>query len=81
MSDAHRQRLIKISLDWEEQTGYDSIPTIERVYDRTTRGGYMCVYPKCSFARLDSIAVWRHVHTKHGSNSLPPDIQRQLSDV
>ena len=71
-----RWRTVKLSLAWEEQTGYDSIPTIERVYERTGRGrtdsgAYKCVWPKCGFARRDSVALWRHVHTAHGSNSLP----------
>jgi hypothetical protein len=71
MPDKHQ--LAAISLEWEKQTGYDSIATIERVYQRSPNGAYVCVWPKCSFARKDSAALWRHVHTAHGEHSLPPD--------
>ncbi len=62
-----------LSLKWEKQTGYDSIPTIERVYERTAKGAYVCVWPACRFARHDAVALWRHVHTAHGPSSLPPE--------
>jgi len=62
-----------LSLAWEEQTGCDSIDTIRRIYDTTPHGAYLCVWPRCSFARRDATKMWRHVHTAHGKNDLPPD--------
>jgi hypothetical protein len=64
-----------LSLDWEKMTGFDSIATIERVYARSPGGAYECVWPKCRFARRDAVAMWRHVHTSHGLNSLPPEMR------
>ena len=61
-----------LSLAWEAATGADSIPTIERMYDRTHTGAYLCVFPDCRFARRDPETVWRHVHSAHGRNDLPP---------
>lgn len=69
-----RDRLEALSLAWEKQTGNDSIPTIERVYERTPNGAYRCVWPRCSFARRDAVRMWRHVHTAHGTPSLPPGV-------
>lgn len=59
------------SLAWEMRTGADSIPTIERVYDQTPSGAYVCIWPGCSFARRNAAALWHHVHSAHG-DSLPP---------
>jgi len=67
-----KRQLEAISLDWEKQTGYDSIAMIERLYGRAS-GAYVCVWPGCTFARRDSIKMWQHVHTAHGENSLPPE--------
>lgn len=64
-----------LSEDWEQQTGYDSIPTIERVYERTPAGAFCCPWPRCGVVRRDSVAMWRHVHTGHGNNTLPPEAQ------
>jgi len=64
-----------LSLEWEEQTGYDSIDTVERVYPRTKSGAYVCVHPGCSFARRDPVKIWRHTHTGHGRNDLPPEVR------
>ncbi len=62
------------SLAWEAAHGYDSIPTIERVYEQTLGGAYVCCYPECAFRRRDAEALWRHVHTAHAPDScLPPD--------
>lgn len=61
-----------ISLEWEKQTGYDSIATIKRVYTRAPSGAYQCVWPGCEFARQDAAKLWKHVHTGHGTSSLPP---------
>lgn len=66
------QTIEAISLEWEKQTGYDSIPTIRRIYEQTSTGAYVCVFPRCRFARRDAVQLWRHVHTAHGPNSLPP---------
>lgn len=63
-----------ISLEWEKQTGYDSIATIERIYERSASGAYCCVWPDCKVARNDAAKMWRHVHTAHGTNSLPPSM-------
>ena len=65
--------LEKISLEWEKQTGYDSIATIKRVYDQTPNGAYKCVWPDCKFVRKDAAVLWKHVHTGHGTPSLPPN--------
>ena len=57
------------SVKYEQETGKDSIPTIERVYMRTERGGgIICIFPGCNFVRKDAEAMWRHVHAskKHG---------------
>jgi hypothetical protein len=61
-----------VSLAWEAATGYDSIATIERVYRQTPGGAYECCYPDCMFARRDAETLWRHIHTAHGRNNLPP---------
>jgi hypothetical protein len=54
--------LVALSLWLEEKTGYDSIPTIERVYDATDTGRIECCYPDCKFRSLNAEDVWRHVH-------------------
>lgn len=64
--------VVALSLEWEAETGYDSIPTIERVYDRAPSGAYVCVWPGCSYSRHYSGSMWRHVHSAHGQNCLPP---------
>lgn len=66
--------LEKISLEWERQTGNDSIPTIKAIYEQTEAGAYKCVWSGCSFARRDADVVWLHVHGRHG-NSLPPEVR------
>lgn len=63
-----------ISLEWEKQTGYDSIATVKRIYDRTPSGAYLCVWPGCEFARKDAAKLWRHVHSSHETKSLPPKL-------
>jgi hypothetical protein len=73
--DKPPQDLRAISLNWENETGYDSIETIERLYARSASGAYCCVWPHCSFARHDAVALWRHVHTAHGKSSLPTDVR------
>lgn len=69
----HGEAIDLVSLAWEGHTGCDSIPTIERLYDRSASGAYLCPFPACGFARKDATAMWRHVHSGHGSNVLPPD--------
>ncbi len=61
------------SLAWEASTGCDSIATIERVYEQTPGGAYVCMTPDCTFVRRDPEKLWRHVHTGHGRSNLPPD--------
>lgn len=61
-----------LSLAWEAASGADSIATIERGYDRAPSGAYVCIWPGCSLARHDPAVLWRHVHTAHGRNGLPP---------
>lgn len=58
---------VALSLRLEKETGYDSIPTIERVYEATDTGRICCVWPGCKFRSLEAEDVWRHVHFgKHG---------------
>lgn len=72
--DVHNgDALSAISFAWEQCSGHDSIDTIERIYPRTERGALRCVWPGCGFVRRDAEAMWRHVHTGHGNNGLPPD--------
>lgn len=61
-----------VSVAWEFETGFDSIPTIERLYDRRPSGAIECIFPGCTFARREPEKVWRHAHTAHGRNDLPP---------
>ena len=61
-----------ISLAWEAKTGADSIPTIERLYERTPSGAIVCCWPECPFCRHDAVLLWRHVHSAHGRDDLPP---------
>jgi hypothetical protein len=58
----HILDVVDRSLAQERETGLDSIPTIERVYPRSSLGAYMCVYPGCQFRRYDAVAMWHHVH-------------------
>lgn len=51
-----------LSVSLEQQTGFDSIPTIERVYEESDGGAYLCVFPGCGFKRKDATAMWLHVH-------------------
>lgn len=74
MSGDDRARIVEQSLEWERQTGADSIPTIERVYEQNTRGAYRCVWLKCNYTDHDAAVMWRHVHTAHGRNDLPPEV-------
>lgn len=59
-----------LSVELEAETGYDSIPTIERIH------GGDCPYLRCLFRRLDPEAMWRHLHfsNTHGlSFGMPLD--------
>lgn len=63
-----------LSVSWENHTGYDSIPTIKRVYPRSESGAFQCVWPWCRFTRRDPFAMWKHVHSAHQeTTSLPPE--------
>lgn len=54
--------IVAESVRGERQTGADSIPTIERVYETNSAGNYCCPFPGCEFVRNDAVAMWRHVH-------------------
>lgn len=57
------------SLKLEQKTGYDSIPTIIRMYAEDVNGVLECVYPRCHFKRHDAEQMWFHVHAgKHGQS-------------
>jgi hypothetical protein len=64
--------LRKVALAYEDETGYDSIDTIESVYECTEAGAYLCPYPHCKVARHDPLQMWFHVHGGHGDH-LPID--------
>ncbi len=51
-----------LSVFLEDVTGYDSIPTIERIYDRTPGNAFECAFPGCKFKRRDAQEVWLHIH-------------------
>lgn len=51
-----------LSVDLEQETGFDSIATIERVYNRSDSGSIVCCYPDCRYSRRDPVAIWWHVH-------------------
>lgn len=57
-------RLEAISVEWERETGYDSIPTIETHYHTGTLWDdrYRCVFPDCGFVRRNPVDMWFHVH-------------------
>jgi len=71
-----------MSLRLEQETGYDSIPTIRRVYDRTDAGAYICCFPDCGVARRDAIVLWRHVHFgPHKPHPFSSDFDAKASDL
>jgi hypothetical protein len=53
-----------LSVNLEAKTGFDSIPTIERIYARNEAGAppYDCPFPHCAATRRDPVEMWRHVH-------------------
>lgn len=61
-----------ISRAWEVTNGSDSVATIESIYYQRPSGAYECIWPGCRVARRDAVALWRHVHTAHGTGGLPP---------
>lgn len=65
--------VVALSVAWEKKTGCDSIPTIERVYDRARSGAFLCPWPKCNVRWHYAGSMWRHVHSAHGRNDLPPE--------
>jgi hypothetical protein len=50
----------EVSVGLEDATGYDSIPTIERIYE--DNGRYLCPFPGCVRATRSAETMWRHVH-------------------
>ena len=74
--------LRELSRQLEEQTGADSIATVERIYLDGDGKRYECVYPDCGFVRYDPVAMWKHVHfsRKHGL-SFGVDLQRLVADL
>lgn len=64
---------IAVTLGWEVYSGFDSIPTMEEVYEQTPGGAYVCIHPGCKFARKDTLKLWVHVHgPAHGQPHYPP---------
>lgn len=56
---SHRELSVRL----ERDTGYDSIPTIERLYyDPDDEGRYLCPFPRCPTVRKSAESMWRHVH-------------------
>jgi len=53
--------LIALSLGLEKRFGYDSIPTVERMYGDDS-GKLWCVFPLCKYSVRDPVKMWRHVH-------------------
>jgi hypothetical protein len=45
-----------LSLDLEVETGRDSIPTIERLYDGK------CPWPDCGYRARNAEQMWKHLH-------------------
>lgn len=67
--DTAEFRFRELSLRLERETGFDSIPTIERIYeDPDRKGRFLCSFPDCKYKTLDPEQMWRHVHfgAKHG---------------
>lgn len=65
--DDHRTVDSALTVEIEQETGLDSIPTIERVYERSPRGKYRCVFPECSYTTYASSGMWFHVHSSRSS--------------
>lgn len=65
------QQLIDLSVELERRTGFDSIPTIERVYPRSETGplAYRCVFPGCRSGTRSAVNMWHHVHWTHHPKS------------
>lgn len=51
-----------LSLRLEHDTGHDSVATIERIYDRTLNGSYVCKRIGCRVARKQAVELWLHMH-------------------
>jgi hypothetical protein len=70
MGDTPMPDLRTVSVALEQATGYDSIPTIERIY-RDDPGvdppRHLCVHPGCRVVRADPEKMWLHTHfsTRH----------------
>lgn len=74
--------LRELSRQLEEQTGADSIDTVERIYLDGDGRRYECVHPGCPFVRRDPVAMWRHVHfsRRHGLSFGVP-LERLVADL
>lgn len=64
-----------LSIAWEAESGYDSIPTVKNNYPQTGSGAYRCVWPHCNLVKENAIEMWVHVHTKHGEDTRPPALR------
>jgi hypothetical protein len=53
--------LRQLSKHIEDDTGYDSVETIEKMYLEGPNS-YLCCFPECSFRRADPEEMWKHVH-------------------
>lgn len=80
--EPHGQSLDTISTVVEEETGYDSIATIERIYERTARDSIRCCFPRCQFRSRDAEKMWRHVHgvTGHHRTMVSDVVQRAIDN-
>jgi hypothetical protein len=76
--------VVELSVILEEQTGYDSIPIIERLYAKTTRGHIKCCFPDCKYRTPNPADMWVHIHftQTHGLSFgvIAPD-QIHLNDM
>lgn len=54
--------LINQSVLLESRTGYDSIPTVDGIAERTRSGTLRCYVPGCYVTRPDAVTLWRHLH-------------------
>lgn len=70
-ADADRRRMApmrayhdarRLTRFWEDELGFDSIYTIERVYEQAETGAYVCPWPDCGFRRHGARDMWNHVH-------------------
>lgn len=79
------EELREVSLILEKRTGYDSIPTIERLYGDEVGGmpPYECA--ACGYRVRDAVQMWRHVHgftvrELHGTSFSEAEIVAALAE-